>query len=646
MRMHGMMRRAAVEENRLGRAGGYRVLWRLLEYIRPFKVLTVFCIMTTLLYSITVVATPWLVQRAIDSVVPITHRSGSDLTIAAIFLGINALFGYAFNYVNLITLSKVGQNLLFGLRTATFDHLQKLSISFFDRTEVGSNMSRVQNDVQQLQEFLAIFILALGDLLVLGGIIIAMILIKWQLALITLAVVPMLFFMMIFWQRYAWPSFMGVRKAMASVNSELQENISGVRVIQSLNRQKGNLEEFDSTNGRYLSASLRATKLSAALNPSVELLSAVATGLVIIFGGMMVLRGEVGAVGILVAFALYIQRLFDPIRSLTMHYGQMQRAMTSGQHIFEILDTEPQVNDRIGAEELPPSRGEISFERVSFSYTPDIPVLRDINLVIKPGEKVALVGPTGAGKSTLVSLLARLHDVDQGRITLDGYDIREITRNSLFYSSQPGRPSVEQVFPETTSAVSPTNPAVDPGLTGASDNQGLTFAASPIQKQISVVPQDPYLFSGTIKDNIRYCQGGLSEEDILEAAKLVGAHAFISGLEKGYDSTVEERGGNLSPGQRQLISLARALVANPRIVILDEATASVDSRSEMLIQRALKVVLEGRTALIIAHRLSTVRDADRIVVMDRGRIVEQGNHQELLRQGGLYARLYALNRAV
>ena len=643
MRMHGIMGRMATEEDRIDRADAYRVLWRLLGFIRPYKLLTVICIISTLLYSGTIVANPWLIQMAIDSVVPITSQSSSDLTVAAILLGINAVLGYASNYVNLFTLSRVGQNLLFGLRTATFNHLQKLSISYFDKTQVGSNMSRVQNDVQQLQEFLAIFILALGDLLVLGGIIIAMILMDWQLALITLTIVPVLFTMMVIWQRYAWPSFMRVRRAMASVNSGLQENITGVRVVQSLNRQKENLEEFDRTNGRYFNASLRATRLSAALNPSVEVVSAVATGLMIVFGGMMVLRGEVGAVGVLVAFALYIQRLFDPIRSLTMHYGQLQRAMTSGQHILEILDMEPLINDKVGAMGLPPTRGEVSYEHVGFAYTPDVQVLRDINLVIKPGEKVALVGPTGAGKSTMVSLLTRLYDVNQGRITVDGYDLRDVTRNSLFYSGQPG---VEHEFTDSTSGLSPAKPAAVSGLPNISGNSDFTFGEYPIQKQISIVPQDPFLFSGTIEDNIRYCQFGVMDEDIIEAAKLVGAHDFISGLEKGYDSQVEERGGNLSLGQRQLISLARALVANPRIVILDEATATVDSHSEMLIQRALKVVLEGRTALIIAHRLSTVRGADRIVVMDQGRIVEQGNHRELLRHRGLYARLYALNRAV
>ena len=588
------VRRLEDDEPRLKGALGFQVALRLLVHVRPWRTLVLFSVLAMLLYSATVVANPWIIREAIDSVV--TSGSTSDLTLAASLLVANALLGYGANYLHLMTLSRVGQNLLFSLRTSTFDHIQRLSLSYFDRTEVGSTMSRVQNDVQQLQEFLSIFVLVFGDLLVLGGTILAMLLMDWQLALITLSVVPLLFGVMALWQRYAWPSFMRVRRTMAEVNARLQENISGVRVVQGLNRQTENLHQFDEKNQLYLASSLRASRLSSALNPSVEVLTAISMGLVIIFGGIMVARGEL-AVGVMVAFALYIQRLFDPIRSLTMQYGQLQRAMTSGQHIFELLDTPPKIADKPGAAELPPLRGEVRFEDVGFEYDAGLRVLEGVNLHIAAGQRVALVGPTGAGKTTLAALLSRLYDVTEGRITVDGHDLRDVARVSL-------------------------------------------------NRQISVVPQEPFLFSGTILDNIRYCLAGAQDADVVRAARSVGAHEFIMKLERGYETLVEERGQNLSPGQRQLVSMARALLPDPRIVILDEATATVDSYTEALVQRALDAVLAGRTAIIIAHRLSTVRNTDRIVVMDRGRIVEEGSHQELLARGGLFARLYALSREV
>ena len=586
-------RMGAAAEAAEGRHGyDYRLVFRMMAFVKPDKGKVIVSLAAMFIFSGTVVAAPWLIERAIDSVV--VHRDANGLRMAAILLAVNAVVGYFSNFIHLTTMSRVGQNLLLRLRRATFDHLQRLSMSYYDRAEVGGIMSRVQNDVQQLQEFLSIFVLALSDLVVLVGIVVAMLLMNAELALITFSVVPVLLAMMVFWQRYALRIFMRVRREVAHVNSELQENISGIRVIQSLDRQDENLRQFDDANRRYVDTSMNATRLSAALNPSVELVSAVSTALVIIFGGLMVLDGNIEVVGVLVAFALYIQRFFDPIRSLTMQYGQLQRAVASGRHIFEILDTEPVIRDKPGAAPLPPLMGEVRYEGVSFHYIPGMPVLKDVNLVIRPGERVALAGPTGAGKTTLASLISRLYDVTDGRVLVDGHDVRDVARTSLNH-------------------------------------------------QVSVVGQEPFLFSGTIMDNIRFANPDASAEEVIQASRAVGAHGFIQELEAGYDAQVEERGINFSPGQRQLISLARALVAQPKIVVLDEATASVDSKTELMVQNGLERVLEGRTSIIIAHRFSTIRRADRVVVMDQGSVVEQGSHQELLEQKGLYARLYALN---
>ena len=581
-----------VEEERLGRAYDHQVVMRLAAFAMPYKRTFLLSLVGILIFAATTVVTPVLVMMAINSVVG-ESASTSDLARAIVLLLITVAVGFSANYLYLRALARIGQNVLFDLRTTVFNHIQGLSMSFHDKSEVGRVMSRVQNDVQQLQEFLSIIALTIADVLILGGIMGFMIFLKWDLALIVLTVVPVLIVVMLVWQRYAWRSFMRVRRAIATVNANLQENISGVRVIQSLNREGQNLQSFDRLNYNHLDANLRASRLSAALMPTIEILTAVAFGLVIVFGGLMTLNGTL-TVGALVAFVLFIQRFFEPLRNLTMQYAHLQRAMTSGSHIFELLDVKPEVVDKPDAINIPRIKGDVHFQKISFHYEPEVPVLHDIDLHLRPGEKVAIVGPTGAGKTTLVSLLTRLYDVTSGRITVDGEDIRNVARASL-------------------------------------------------ARQVGMVLQEPFLFSGTIKENIRFSHTEVTDEQIVEASKTVGTHEFITRLEQGYDTVLEERGSNLSPGQRQLISLARAMVADPSIVILDEATATVDSYTEMLIQQGLNTLLKGRTALIIAHRLSTVRDADRIIVMDQGKIVEDGNHQQLLEKDGLYARLYALN---
>ena len=565
------------------------VVARLFKYLTPHWPRLLLTVAAIMVYTGTVVALPWMVARIIDDYVRAGNIDGLNVVVP-ILVGL-ALLQYGSQYVHLRTMAFVGQRVLYTLRVEMFRHLQRLSMSFYNKNEVGRVMSRVQNDVQQLQEFLSIVIVTLADILSLGGIITAMVLMNAQLALITLSIIPLLFVMMAIWQRFARRAFMRARQAISAVNAGLQENISGVRVVQSMNREGANIRSFGAANAENLGANLEAGRLQAVLFPAVESLSALGLALVVFFGGSLALDGAI-EVGLLVAFALYIQRFFEPVLNLTMQYGSLQRAMASGARIFEIMDIEPEVVDKPDSRHVETVSGDVRFEGVGFHYEKDEPVLDNIDLHVPAGQTVALVGPTGAGKTTIVSLLMRFYDVTAGRITLDGADIRDISLDSL-------------------------------------------------SKQMSIVPQEPYLFSGTIRENIRYNRTSASNEDVIRAAAAVGAHDFIVRMENGYDTPLQERGSNLSVGQRQLISFARALVADPRILLLDEATANIDTHTEMLIQRALGEMLSGRTAIVIAHRLSTIRNADRIVVLDHGRIVEEGMHADLIARKGLYARLHS-----
>jgi len=568
---------------------------RLFGFTKPYRMQFLVSIFLMLITSLSVVAGPYLVKIAVDSGL----QAGSQRTLRLAVLGYLGitLLQWLSIYIRVNIMARTGQSIIYDLRNNIFNHLQHLSLSFFSQFSVGRVITRVINDVGVVREFITWSLMAVArDIFTIIGILAAMFVLNVRLSIITFIVMPLMILVTVFLRRSARRYYRQVRAAISWVNSVLAENINGVRVVQAFSRQSTNYAFFsEEVNRNNLQSNIKASRIAAAFPASIDFLRALATGLIIWFGGIAVLGNEAVETitpGTLIAFVLYIERFFDPIRDLSMRYDSFLSTMAGSERIFALLDTTPELQDTPDAVDIPKIQGRVNLENLSFHYSDDpTMVLENINLTVKAGDTVALVGKTGAGKSTLIKLVSRFHDPTQGRLLIDDIDIRTITQHSL-------------------------------------------------RSQMGIVLQDPFLFSGTVRENIRFGRLDATQTEIEAAAVAVGAHEFILRMKNGYDTPVEEGGVILSVGQRQLISFARALLADPRILILDEATSSVDTQTERLIQDALTRLLKNRTAFVIAHRLSTVINADRIVVIQNGQIVEQGCHDDLLTHNGEYYKLY------
>ena len=583
------------DDELLGKAYDSRLVKRLFTYITPYKNSLVVAVILMTISSLMGTAGPAIIGFAIDRGI----RAGSFDVLrfwTLVFL-FTTVAEWLTNRARVRIMAFVGTKIVADVRSELFRHLHRLTLNFYSNYSVGRLMSRLIGDVGVLLDFVTWSITGLfRSVFNLVGITVAMLLLSWQLALVAFAVMPLMFILTNYWRDRVRQAYRATRQRLALINGYLNESISGIRVTKSFSREERNFQHFDDLNLSFFDANIQATRLSALFFPGVDFIGSLATALVVGVGGWLVLDDALTA-GTLVAVVLYVERFFDPIRELAQRYNTFQATMAASERLFELLDLEPDMVDAPGAVPLPQIQGEVEFKEVSFAYRQEgRSVLKNINLRAEPGDRIALVGETGAGKSTIIRLLSRFYDVTDGAVTIDGHDVREVTSDSL-------------------------------------------------RQQLGIVLQDTFLFTGTVADNIRYGRLNASDEEVLVASKAVGAHDFISRMPDGYDSEVGENGSNLSVGQRQLVSFARALLADPRILILDEATSSVDTATERIIQRALDTLMEGRTSFVIAHRLSTIINADQIIVLDHGRIIEQGTHQELLAHRGRYFNLYTMQWA-
>lgn len=569
-----------------------RVVSRLWQFVYPHRWTLTASLVAVLFYTLVQVSIPLTVKYAVDSAVGSTALSLTQVLYAFAVL---VVLNFGLNFLQEWITARLAQRVIFSLRRAMFAHLQKVSMSLLDQTQVGHLMARLAGDVNALQEFMESSISALGDFFLLLGIVAVLLILNWQLGMLTMAVLPLLVFVRAVWLPWARKAFRRARIASSNVNAALAENINGIRTVQENRREQLNFERYRIRAQENLDAQIGSSQASQMMVPLVDILTGIAMAVVVVFGGHLVLTGTLG-IGAMVAYLFYVQRFFDPIRTLSMQYTVMQRAMAAGHRIFEVLDLPVTLQDKPNAPALQAATPCIEIRNVTFGYRPGQPVLHDISLCIPAFRTVALVGPTGSGKTSITALLHRFYDVWEGQVLINGQDVRDVSLDSL-------------------------------------------------GNNIGMVLQEPFLFSGTVLENLRYGAPDASREDVMAAAKAVHAHDFIERLPSGYNTELGQRGCNLSVGQRQLLSFARTLLANPKILVLDEATANIDSFTELKIQNALQVLSRGRTCIVIAHRLATVRDADLIVVLNRGRIVEQGSHDELLARRGLYYHLHASSQA-
>lgn len=582
---------STVDDEILGKAYDAKLMKRLLVYVKPYKKYVVLAIILNIVVAALGPLRPYLTKVAVDDF--IAHSDYNGLIIISLLLVGVLLFQSGIQYFLTYYTQLMGQKIIYDLRVQIFSHIQKLALRFFDKTPIGRLVTRTTNDVEALNElFSSGIVMVFSDIFIILWILIFMFFMSWDLSLVTLAVLPILIYATFLFRRKVRETYRDVRFHLARLNSYMQEHVTGMSIVQIFTKEKDELKKFSGINADHRKANIASIFYYAVFFPVVEILSSLAIALIIWYGGGEVVQNAM-TIGVLFAFIQYTEMFFRPIRDLSEKYNIMQTAMASSERIFKLLDNKTVIKNPDHPKELKNIKGEIEFKDVWFSYNPEEYVLKNVSLKINPGESVALVGHTGAGKTSIINILTRFYDIQKGQILFDGYDITEIDKRDL-------------------------------------------------RKFISIVLQDVVLFSGTIKSNISLNSPDITDEKIIEAARIVGADKFIEKLPNKYDEEVKEKGATLSVGQKQLISFARALAYNPQVLILDEATSSIDTESEILIQQAIEKLLVGRTSIIVAHRLSTVQNADKIVVLHKGEIREVGTHQDLLAKQGIYYKLYQL----